>query len=158
MKLAGGIEIGAPADRVWTLIIDPMALSSCIPGVSEVRQVDERTFQGSITASVGPVDGDFAFTATLTKREFPDLEVRLEGMDSVTKSRLEATVAASLTSTHPSQSSLAYTARISVSGRLAILGEMILRATAGLMITEVTRCLRARLEQTCIGVGEADRP
>lgn len=158
MKLAGGIEIGAPADRVWALIIDPMSLSSCIPGVSDVRQVDERTFQGSITASVGPIDGDFAFTATLTKREFPDLEVWLEGMDSVTKSRLEATVAASLTSTNPSQSSLAYTARISVNGRLAILGEMILRATAGLMITEVTRCLGARLEQAYIGVGEADRP
>ena len=31
-------------------------------------------------------------------------------------------------------------------GRLAILGEMILRATASLMIAQVTRCLRVRLE------------
>ncbi|MEK6720504.1 MAG: SRPBCC domain-containing protein [Chloroflexota bacterium] len=158
MKLSGGIEIGAPADQVWTLIIDPVSLSSCIPGVSHVRQIDERTFEGSITVSVGPVDGDFDFNSTLVRREFPDLEVRLEGIDSVTKSRLEATVVASLTSSDPSHTGLAYLATISVRGRLAILGEMILRATAGLIIAELTRCLQARLEGSGIGVGKTDGP
>ena len=31
-------------------------------------------------------------------------------------------------------------------GRLAILGEMMLRATAGMMIGEVTKCLRSQLD------------
>ena len=41
---------------------------------------------------------------------------------------------------------LVYRADVRISGRLAILGDMVLRATAGMIIGEVARCLRARLE------------
>ena len=41
---------------------------------------------------------------------------------------------------------LTYTATISVKGRIAILGEMVLRATAGVIIGQVTKCLRASVE------------
>jgi hypothetical protein len=46
----------------------------------------------------------------------------------------------------PDATDLTYQAVVKVKGRLAILGEMMLRATAGMMIGEVTRCLRSRLE------------
>jgi len=38
MKLEGTIDIEAPAQAVWQLIIDPIRLSACVPGVSDVRQ------------------------------------------------------------------------------------------------------------------------
>jgi carbon monoxide dehydrogenase subunit G len=147
MKLDGTIEIAAPAADVWALVVNPVGLAACIPGVRDVRQVDERTFTGEVTASVGPMDGDFAFTAVLERQSFPDdLEVVLEGTDSMTKSRLEARVIVSLVLTGPSSTTLDYRAVIKVKGRLAILGEMVLRATASLMIGHATRCLRAQLE------------
>jgi carbon monoxide dehydrogenase subunit G len=146
MKLHGTIEIAAPGRAVWNLIIDPVSLAACVPGVRDVRQVDERTFEGSITAGVGPMEGDFSFTSVLARSTFPDdLEVQVEGIDSVTKSRLVATIRASLTQS-AGTTTLAYDAVVTVKGRLAILGEMMLRATAGLMITQVTRCLRSQLE------------
>lgn len=147
MKLDGTIDIGAPAKSVWDLVVDPVGLAACIPGVRDVRQVDERTFEGSITASVGPVDGDFSFASVLTRAVFPDdLVIDLQGTDSVTKSRLVAHIEAALTETAPASTTLTYRATVQVKGRLAILGEMMLRATASLMITQVTRCLRSRLE------------
>ena len=48
---------------------------------------------------------------------------------------------------------LTYRAEVKVKGRLAILGEMVLRATAGMMIGEVTKCLRSQLE----AAGRGDR-
>lgn len=157
MKLSGGLSIAAPAERVWDLIVDPLALTSCIPGVGDVRQVDERTFEGSVAAAVGPVHGEFDFTATLTGRTFPDLVVILDGVDSVTKSRLSATVAATIAADLAAGVCLDYEATVLVKGRLAILGEMILRATAGAMIAELTRCLRDRLEKDEEGRA-AERP
>jgi hypothetical protein len=39
-----------------------------------------------------------------------------------------------------------YTVDVDIKGRLAILGEMVLRATAGAMIGQVSGCMRERLE------------
>lgn len=147
MKLDGRIEIAAPPRAVWDLVVDPVSLAACVPGVRDVRQVDDQTFAGSITAAVGPIEGDFSFTSVLARAVFPDdLEIQVQGTDSVTKSRLEANVQVSLSEFTTSATVLTYRATVNVKGRLAILGEMILRATASLMIAQVTRCLRSRLE------------
>jgi carbon monoxide dehydrogenase subunit G len=147
MKLAGQIEIGAAAERVWAHINDPIALAGCIPGVQNVHQVDERTFGGSITAAVGPMEGHFEFNAVIEESTFPSaLVVQLSGVDSVTRSQLLATVQSSAEILAADRTRLAYTAVINVKGRLAILGDMILRATASVMIGELLKCLRLRLE------------
>jgi carbon monoxide dehydrogenase subunit G len=147
VKLDGTIEIAAPAAAVWGLIVNPISLSSCMPGVQDIRQVDERTFEGTVSASVGPIDGSFAFRSVMTRAEFPDgLVVQVEGTDSVTRSRVGMEVTASLAERGSAATALTYHAVVTVKGRLAILGEMVLRATAGMMIGEVTKCLRFQLE------------
>jgi carbon monoxide dehydrogenase subunit G len=147
MKLDGTIDIAVEPTAVWNLIIDPISLSACVPGVSDVRQVDDQTFEGSISAAVGPVDGTFSFRSVIVRAAFPDdLVVEVEGVDSVTKSRLVANIEVSLAEVSATATTLSYRATVKVKGRLAILGEMMLRATASLMITQLTRCLRSRLE------------
>ena len=147
MKLTGTIVINAPIDRCWALVRNPVALAACVPGIRDVHAIDERTFEGSITASVGPLDGDFTFTAVITRMEPPSsIDVEVTGLDSVTKSRLETTVTATLAEDPPGTTTLAYRAEVRVKGRLAILGEMVLRATATMMVNQVAGCLRSRLE------------
>jgi 2-furoyl-CoA dehydrogenase large subunit len=147
MRLEGTIDIAAPPEAVWAVMIDPRDLAACVPGVGDVRQVDDRTFEGSVRASVGPIDGDFSFRSVLTEMAYPDtLVVDVEGTDSVTKSRVVAHIEAGLTSTTDEATTLDYRATITTKGRLAIIGDMVLRATAGLMIGQVTKCLRSRLE------------
>jgi hypothetical protein len=92
MKLDGRIAIAAPPDATWSLVLDPLTLAACVPGVRDVRQVDDRTFAGSVTASIGPMDGEFSFTSVITRADRPELDVTLEGVDSVTHSRLEAAI------------------------------------------------------------------
>lgn len=147
MKLDGTIDIAAPASAVWAAIIDPTDLASCVPGVSDVRQVDDRTFEGTVRASVGPIDGNFSFRSVLVRTDFPsDLVVEVEGTDSMTKSRVVAHIEAGVLATGDATTTLTYRATVSTKGRLAIIGDMVLRATAGVMIGQVTKCLRSKLE------------
>lgn len=156
MKLDGTIDITAAPQAVWDLIIDPVSLAACVPGVRDVRQVDPRTFEGSVSASVGPVDGNFSFTSIIERAVFPgDLGVSVGGVDSVTKSRLEALITAGLSGSAEGPTRLTYSAVIKVKGRLAILGEMMLRATASLMIGQVTKCLRSQLERDVLAAPAA---
>jgi 2-furoyl-CoA dehydrogenase large subunit len=145
VKLDGRIEIEAPRDAVWAVVIDPLSLAACVPGVQEATRVDDRTFTGRITASVGPVDGQFTFESVITRAEQPDLEVEMQGVDSVTKSRLTTTMRVVLEPT-ATGTTLIYHAQVNIKGRLAILGEMVLRATAAVMVGNVTKCLKRRLE------------
>ena len=152
MKLDGTIPIHASAQAVWDVVVDPIRLASCMPGVQDIRQIDERTFEGTILASVGPIDGSFAFRSILTTARFPDdIVIAVTGADSVTKSRVEMDVQASVIERDSTQAELAYHADVRVKGRLAILGEMVLRATAGLMIGEITQCLRSQVETVSRG-------
>ena len=146
MRLRGAIRIAATPSATWAQLVAPVSLAGCVPGARDVRQVDDRTFQGTVHAAVGPMDGEFGFTASIEEASFPGtLVVRIEGVDTVTRSRLEAAVRASL-SEAPGGTELAYDASVGVHGRLAILGEMVLRATASLMIDSAAACLRRRLE------------
>jgi carbon monoxide dehydrogenase subunit G len=147
MRLEGTIVIAAPARQVWEVVTDPTGIAGCVPGVKDMRMVEDGRFEGSISASVGPLNGDFSFQSVITRAEYPgDLHVEVDGTDSVTRSRLVVAVQAGLVEDGPSQTTLTYDADVKVKGRLAILGEMILRATASMMIGQVTRCLRTRLE------------
>jgi len=152
MKLGGKIDIAAPASEVWAFILDPERLSGCVTGVRDGQAVDDRTFTGSITAAVGPIQSDFAFRSVIVRAAFPsdlgvsDLGVEMTGTDTMTRSTLTAEVAVALESPDADQTLLRYRAVVAIKGRLSILGEMILRATAGAMIGEVAKRMRAQLE------------
>jgi carbon monoxide dehydrogenase subunit G len=147
VHLEGAIDIAASPADTWAVLLDPIDLAACVPGVDDVRQLDDRTFEGVVRASVGPLDGRFEFRAVRTSEQFPGpLVVDVEGTDSMTRSRVLTRVDASLTELAPGHTRLTYRATVTTKGRLAIIGDMVLRATAGVMIGQVTRCLRDRLE------------
>lgn len=141
------IIINAPAAKVWDFLLDPNCIAACMPGVENVTQIDDRTFDAAIAASVGPISGKFNFRAHIVESNPPtEMAAQVDGQDSVTKSPLTARVAMTLTPLAAAQTALAYRATVEVKGRLAILGDMVLRATAALMMEEATRRLRAQLE------------
>jgi carbon monoxide dehydrogenase subunit G len=146
------LTINAPATRVWDFLLDPNCIASCMPGVENVTQIDDRTFDAAIAASVGPISGKFSFRAHIVESNPPtEMAAEVDGIDSVTKSPLRAKMVMTLDPLSPDQTALAYRATVDVKGRLAILGEMVLRATATLIVQEATRRLRAQLEGTNAG-------
>jgi uncharacterized protein len=142
------VTVKAPAAKVWDFLLDPQCIASCMPGVENVTQVDDRTFDAAISASVGPISGKFNFRAHIVESQPPtEMAAEINGTDSVTKSPLHATMAMTLDPVGPAETLLRYRSTVEVKGRLAILGDMVLRATAALIIEEATRRLRAQLEQ-----------
>ncbi len=147
MIFEGKIEIGVPAAKVWDFLIDIHQFASCMPGLEKVTQIDDRTFDGMIGATVGPISGKFSFRSTIVESRPPkELVVRTEGTDSVTGSSMTVNVTATLREPMEGRTELNYHANVEIKGRLAILGDMILRATATLLLEEFAKRLRKRLE------------
>jgi carbon monoxide dehydrogenase subunit G len=148
MVFEGKIDVRVPAETAWDFLIDVNKFSSCMPGLEKVAQIDERTFDGVIAANVGPISGKFTFRATIVdSKPAEELMVRTQGTDSVTGSRMNADVAINLKEPEANRTELDYRADVQIHGRFAILGDMILRATASLMLEDFAERLRKELEK-----------
>jgi uncharacterized protein len=140
------ITLDASSQRVWDTLLDINRVATCMPGVEDVKQIDDRTFDGTIAASVGPISGKFIFRAHILESDPPrELTAEVKGTDSVTKSTIDAAMDMKLTSLSAVQTELAYHAKVDVHGRLAILGDMVLRATGALMCEEFFKRFKAEL-------------
>ncbi|HEY1266498.1 MAG TPA: SRPBCC domain-containing protein [Candidatus Binatia bacterium] len=147
MVLEGKIEIRAPVADVWAFLIDMDRFTSCMPGLERVTQIDERTFEGVVGATVGPISGKFNFRSTIVDSTPPEaMTVQTDGTDSVTKSAMGAKLDVKLAATAEKTTEVDYRADIAIKGRLAILGDMVLRATGALLLEEFARRLKEKLE------------
>jgi carbon monoxide dehydrogenase subunit G len=143
----GSLLLRADVSRVWDFLLDMNKVSSCVPGIQSVKQIDSDAFEGTITAAVGPMSGNFSFRARITERRPPaELVGAIDGTDSVTKSRVTGETAIRLTAVRDGETELAYRSTVEIQGRLAILGELVLRATGNLMLRETTERLRKQVE------------
>ena len=153
MLFSGSITLNADPDKVWDFLLDVNAFAACVPGVENVTQIDDRTFEGIIQATVGPISGEFPFRAHIEDSNPPtELSDRVEGTDSVTKSTIDAELGMTLVPVGAGQTELTYRAVVNIHGRLAIIGDMVLRATAAVMLTEFTNRVRQNLENDLAAV------
>jgi carbon monoxide dehydrogenase subunit G len=146
MIFEGKIDLEVPADEAWEFLIDINKFSGCLPGIEEVRQIDDKTFEGTLGATVGPISGKFSFRSTIVESRPPQqMVVKTEGTDSVTKSTVNADMTVNLHRISENKTVMDYRADVKIKGRLAILGDMVLRATTTLILQEFARRLRKGL-------------
>lgn len=146
LRFSDALVLDASPGAVWDLLLDPERFAACVPGVQHVSRVDERTFDGAILASVGPMSGTFDFRATIVDSQpMQALAARVQGTDSVTRSAVNADMQMRLSPGAPEQTELRYDTTVDVDGRLALLGDMLLRATGTVMLREFGARLRRQL-------------
>lgn len=147
MLFSGSMTLDAEPTRVWDLLLDASSFAALVPGVENITQIDSQTFDGRVEMTVGPISGEFPFRAHIEDSNPPtELSARVEGTDSVTKSTIDGELRMTLTPLEAGQTDLAYHATVNIHGRLVIIGDMVLRATAALILEEFTKRLRHRLE------------
>lgn len=146
MIFDGKLDLEAPINEAWNFLIDINKFSACLPGIEEVKQVDDKTFEGVLAATVGPISGKFSFRSTILESRPPEqMLVRTEGTDSVTNSMVNADMTVDLRRVSDDKTAMDYRADVKIQGRLAILGDMVLRATATLILKEFARRLHQGL-------------
>jgi len=150
MILDGKIDLDVPVEKAWDFLIDINKFSTCLPGIDSVTQIDDKRFDGVISATVGPISGKFNFRSTIVESRPPEqMVVKTEGTDTVTKSTVNADMTVDLHQVSETKSQMDYKADVKIKGRLGILGDMVLRATATLILQEFTKRLHKGLgEQT----------
>ena len=146
MKYQGKVSLQATAETVWDVVLDIEQFADCMPGMQDLVKIDDRTFEGGMSAKVGPVSGDIRFRSQIVDVDpHVSLTAHVEGEDSLTKSTMSSDITMTLAPDGTS-TELTYVAEVNIKGRLGIVGDMILRATGVQVIDEFFNRLRKKVE------------
>ena len=147
MKYNGTVSLNTEPLTVWDVVLDVDRFAACMPGVENLKKLDDRTFEGEMRAKVGPVSGNFSFQAQIVDSNPPtSLRAVVEGTDSLTNSTMTSEITMELEQTGSAQTQVAYHAEVNVKGRMGILGDLVLRATGAQVIEEFFNRLRKQVE------------
>ncbi|WP_120633106.1 CoxG family protein [Ruegeria sp. EL01] len=129
MELSDEIRISAPRDVVYQALNDPDILRECIPGCEELIQNSPEDLEAKVVLKIGPVKARFAGEVTLDTSNAPDgFSLSGEGKGGAAgfaKGGAEVTL-----TEDGAETVLAYTANVSIGGKIAQLGSRLIAGTA----------------------------
>jgi uncharacterized protein len=80
VKVEGSYTFDAPRDRVWSVLMDPDSLKSCVPGCESLTPNGENAYEASLKVGVAAIRGNYKGTIRLTDIEEPSTyKMNVEG-------------------------------------------------------------------------------
>jgi carbon monoxide dehydrogenase subunit G len=155
MDFTGRYLIPAPPQVVWTALCDPQMLKTCIPGCQSIVKDDDTHFQAVATLKIGPVKATFKANIALTEMDPPHrCLLKGEGQGGVAGfARGEAEV---LLTPEGDGTALAYTAKASVGGKLAQIGQRLIDGAARQIADDFFASFAASLTPPALDAEEAE--
>lgn len=143
MRLDGALTVAAPLDEVWRVLTDPTRLGRAVPGCERVEQLDATHYAATLAVKVQFMTIRARAHGTLLEAEEPrHLVAELVGEQVAMAGAFRALLTVDLTPLEAG-TRLDYTLDLTVLGRLATLGEAIIRTTAQRQTTQLAENLAA---------------
>ena len=143
MDIAGTYTFDAPPDRVWALLMDPVVISSCIPGCDRFEPDGDGRYQVRLTVAMAAITGTYDGTVTLAE-QVPPASYRLvaEGkgragfLNGSSDIRLRADGASTIVDV---------TGTVQTGGPIARLGQRLIGGVSKMMLDRFFACLQGKL-------------
>ncbi len=94
MLIENAFSVNAPADDLWSFLLDVERIAPCMPGAELTEVIDERNWKGRVHVKVGPVAMSFAGTVSMESRddEAHRVVLRAKGTEQKGKGAADASV------------------------------------------------------------------
>ncbi len=134
MKLEGTYLFGETREQVWSTLMDPDAISSAIPGVEEFVPLEgeEYAWRAIAKVNMAAVSGRFTGQVQMSEIQPPTgyrLTVSGEGQGSI----ISGSVVMRLEEKDGGGTVLHWDAEANISGKLARIGQRLIKAAANMM-------------------------
>jgi carbon monoxide dehydrogenase subunit G len=130
LNMEGEERIGAPIQKVWEALNDPIVLKECIPGCQSLEKTSDKDLAATVVLKIGPIKATFNGAVTLSNLEpLKGYTISGEGKGGVAgfaKGGADVTLAED----GPNTTILKYTAKADVGGKIAQLGSRLIESTS----------------------------
>lgn len=135
MQLAGVHHLDKPPAQVWAALFDTETLAAAIPGCEALEQIDENSFAATVKLKIGPVSARFKGTVEISDINAP-YSCTLSGKGNGGIAGFATGSAQVLLASEDDMTVLTYSAEAAVGGKLAALGNRMLKTTADRLANE----------------------
>lgn len=147
MKFEHTVLVAAPRQKVREFLDDFEQAAKCVPGLEEVHEVEPDLYEGRVRLRVGPLGFSIAGRARLERgAEAEGWKLQGEGRDRRIGAGVIANVEANLKELGPSSTEVLMQADMQFSGRLAELGQPLIKRKSDSMVREFAENLKKALE------------
>lgn len=144
-------RISAPRQEVWDLLWDTEKMTKCVPGVENVKAESETTYFFTVKSKVGILSASFNAKLTVLESEPPVRLVSIiEGKDSKIASRVKQRNTMELVEISPSETEMRYKSEVTLTGKLATLGRMVIRGKAKQLMKEFSETVKKEIENSVV--------
>ena len=153
MKIDGEFQIAAPQQRVWDSFWDDATMRAWVPGCHKATWEGTERVMAEVAQSVAQLKAEFAFDLAVAEQDAPRL-LRLQGTGEGRgiNSSVEVSVAIALAPLGDEATQVSYQSEVRITGRLAMVGEVVLKLKAKDVQGQMVRAAKEALED-----GEAGR-
>ena len=148
-EIAKTFTVKAPSSAVWAFLTDPEQVAKCLPGAAVTGKLDDKTWQGTMTVKVGPVQSSYKGKVTFEKLDAAarSAEIVAQGMDVRGKGGADLRLTSSLVEKAPNETEVTTVSRVNVTGILAQMGRGMIQDVSDQMFQIFSQNMRNELER-----------
>jgi len=142
------VIVDAPRAKVRAFLDDFSRAAYCVPGIQAVKDLGDDNFEGTIRVRIGPLGLNVGGTAHVERgSEEGTWRVRGEGRDRRVGASMTANVEARLNDLDGGRTEVEVTADVNFAGRLAELGQPLIKRKADSFVGEFAENLRRAINE-----------
>jgi uncharacterized protein len=148
IQIVKTFAVKAPREAVWSFLIDPRRVASCMPGAAITGQVDDRTFTGTMTVKVGPVTTSYKGKVVFERLDAQAhaADIVASGQDVKGKGGANMKLSSSLKELGPGETEITSTSDLTITGILAQMGRGMIQDVSDELFQIFSRNVRDTLE------------
>jgi carbon monoxide dehydrogenase subunit G len=142
--------VKAPPDAVWAFLTDPQRVARSLPGAAITEKLDEKTWLGTVTVKVGPVQSSYRGKAVFERLDptTRTAEIVATGQDVRGKGGADMRLTSSVKELERGEVEVSAVAKVNVTGILAQMGRGMIQDVSDQMFQVLSQRMRAELEAT----------
>jgi carbon monoxide dehydrogenase subunit G len=146
MKFEHSFTVDTSAAETWDFLMNIPEMALCIPGASDIVQVDDTTYDANVKAKIGPIGAKFACRVAILELD-PEARtglVELTGKDSRLGSSVKAKMNMSMTEAD-GKTTVTVVTDADIMGKIGQYGHGMISKRADSMFADFTNCVKAQL-------------
>ena len=130
MIVSGSFHVPTDKESVYRMFTNVEKLTTCVPGVDQLRVLGDNRYEAEMTVKIQFMTIKFAVNGELTE-EIPGqkLLVQMSGQPAKLAGLFQNRLTANFAEVEPRLTEVTYSMEVRMSGRLASLGEILIKST-----------------------------
>jgi carbon monoxide dehydrogenase subunit G len=146
MDIEKSVTLSAPAEQIWTLLLDPQVMGACVPGMKSIEVISGTEYLAEMHVKFSFLSAKFKLRTEVVEMNRPHyLRSQGSGEDSSVASSLKQVSEIFLTEQANGLTELRMKVKVQVLGRLGTFGLSAMKTKADRLWDEFATNLQARV-------------